>query len=569
MAKHPVISSVGKFSRETLRAVMDETVARVDASKCFMKYNVQGAWHIRTYHEAQARIQRFSAWLKQAGVKPRETRVALILPNLPEWCEIHLAICGMSAIVVHVDPKLTAAETEHILADAGASIAIIDAAHVPMIEAIKARLPALKSLVMVGPAPKTPATLPTVEFEAAINSIDETTAQMHWADTSLQPQEEDTCALLYTSGTTGKPKGAMLSHRNFISDAIGTMDSIHSFCTPEDNFFVVLPLFHAFSFTANFLVAICAQAVLSFPRSLRTLTEDFVQCQPTIFMCVPLMAAKLYGRLLSKIQKSFWPNLVLKFFPKVIGKSIREALGGKIRLMVVGGAKPDAYVMRGFNRMGISMVEGYGLTECSPIVTLNPPHMLRIGSIGPTIQRLEARIAQPNEQGVGELYVRGPMTFQGYWGNPEASAEAYDGEWLKTGDLAYMDKAGYITICGRAKALIVNREGKNIYPEEIEQIVKRHPLVGTVIALAFHDKDEEGEKVGLIVAPNEDYVRTTYPNASSDKIESLLKAAVREQCTDLAAYKHPRKVVVSHTPLELTSTQKVRRGVYAGTLDEK
>ncbi|MDO4527769.1 MAG: class I adenylate-forming enzyme family protein [bacterium] len=569
MAKNPIISSVGKFPRETLRAAMDVAVAQTSATKPFMKFNVQGAWHTRTYHETQTRIQRFSAWLKQAGVKARETRVALILPNMPEWCEIHLAICGMSAIVVHVDPKLTAAETEHILADAGASIAIITATHVPMMEAIKGKLPELKSLVMVGLPSKTPPSLPTVDFEAAIASIDDATATAHWADSTLEPAEDDTCALLYTSGTTGKPKGAMLSHRNFISDAIGTLDSIHQFCTPEDNFFVVLPLFHAFSFTANFLVAVCAQATLSFPRSLRTLTDDFINCQPTVFMCVPLMAAKLYGRLLSKIQKRFWSNLIFKCFPKIIGKSIREALGGKIRLMVVGGAKPDAYVMRGFNRMGLAMVEGYGLTECAPIVTLNPPHMLRIGSIGPTIQRLEARIANPNEQGVGELHVRGPMTFQGYWGNPEATAEAYDGKWLKTGDLAFMDKAGYITICGRAKALIVNREGKNIYPEEIEQVVKRHPLVGTVIALAFHEKDEEGEKVGLIVAPNEEYVRTTYPEATPEKIESILKAAVREQCADLAAYKHPRKVIVSHTPLELTSTQKVRRGVYAGTLDEK
>lgn len=569
MAKGMQNISVGRLPKETLRAAFEDAITHVDATKCWMKFFYEGAWHQRTYHEAYARIQRFSAWLKHAGVQSRKTRVALILPNQPEWCEIHLAICSMAVIVVHVDPKLTVAETQHILLDSGASMVVTDAAHIPTIEAMRGHLPMLTSLVMVGPLPKIPPHLPTTTYEAAIASIDEATAKAHWEDLSLAPEEDDTCALLYTSGTTGKPKGAMLSHKNFMSDTIGTMDSIADFCTKDDNFFVVLPLFHAFSFTANFLVSIYAHAILSFPRSLRTLTEDFVSCKPSVFMCVPLMAAKLYGRLLSKIQKRFWPRQVLRFLPKVIGKQIRAALGGNLRLMVVGGAKPDAYVMRGFNRMGIAMVEGYGLTECAPIVTLNPPHMLRIGSIGPTIHRLEARIANPNEQGVGELQVRGPMTFQGYWGNPEATAEAYDGAWLKTGDLAYMGKDRYITICGRAKALIVNREGKNIYPEEIEQTVARHPLVGTLIALAFREKDEEGEKVGLIVAPNEAYVHEHYPDASPEKIESMLKAAVREQCADLAAYKHPRKVVISHTPLELTSTQKVRRGYYAGSLDEK
>jgi long-chain acyl-CoA synthetase len=181
---------------------------------------------------------------------------------------------------------------------------------------------------------------------------------------------------------------------------------------------------------------------------------------------------------------------------------------------------------------------------------------------------LEARIATPDAKGVGELQVRGPQVFLGYWKRPEATEEAFAGDWLRTGDLASMDEAGFITIRGRAKALIVNREGKNIYPEEVEQAIAHHPLVGDVVVLAYHGKDEPGERVGAIVSPNADYVARVYPEHTPEQVTALLREAVKHQCESLAAYKLPRKVVVSLTPLERTSTQKVRRGFYAGSLDE-
>ena len=215
------------------------------------------------------------------------------------------------------------------------------------------------------------------------------------------------------------------------------------------------------------------------------------------------------------------------------------------------------------------MLEGYGLTECAPVVSIAGVRASRIGTIGRKLPNIEVRIADPNEQGVGELQIRGPIVMKGYFQNPAATQEVFDGDWLKTGDLATMDADGYLSICGRKKSLIVNREGKNIYPEEVEFTLGKDPLLSDLIVLGYTVGGEPGERVGVIIAPNKDQIQAALGDDPAwEAVEELVQNHVKTRCEDLADYKHPRKIVVSHEPLERTSVQKVRRYAYQGTLNE-
>ncbi len=553
----------------TLRALLEQAVCAVSPEHTYSRWFEEGAWKTRSYAETYARVKHIAEWLGQHGVRPRQSHVALILPNCPTWVELYLAVVGLGAVVVHVDPKLTAPELHHILSDSNAEMVLTDPAHLPTVNQLIPTLPDLRQVVLTSPSKEAEAcALPVAYLDELLACEAQPGVRAFWDEEAYRPAPEDICGILYTSGTTGKPKGAMLTHRNFVADAQGTLAHFEGYLTRDDDMLVVLPLFHAFAFTGNFVLSLLTQSSLSYLRSLRTVGDDLKACRSAVLMTVPLMAEKLHNRLLDNLTASWKGRVMLRLFPKVVGKKVQEALGGKLKMIFVGGAKCDTHIQKDFLRMGITMVEGYGLTECAPIVSVCPPRAIRIGTIGLAVRGIEVRVAHANEQGVGELQVKGPINFPGYWNNEDATAATFEDGWLKTGDLASIDADGYISIRGRAKALIVNREGKNIYPEEVEQAIIREPLIDSVLVLAYHTKGEAGEKVGAMVVPNHELIARFHPEATPEAVETLLREAIKHQCSTLASYKHPRKVVICDTPLERTSTSKIRRGVYVGALDE-
>jgi long-chain acyl-CoA synthetase len=249
---------------------------------------------------------------------------------------------------------------------------------------------------------------------------------------------------------------------------------------------------------------------------------------------------------------------------------VKMRLGGRLRFMITGGAPCPHHVLKGFNRMHIRFLEGYGLTECSPVVSVCGPEIDAVGSIGKAIGGIDVRIADKNESGVGELQIRGKIVMGGYWHNPEATAEAFDGEWFKTGDLASIDENGIIYIRGRKKALIVNREGKNIYPEEVENCIAKEPCVADIIVVGYTEGGIPGERVGAIAHPDEEWFKARNGGVLPpwEEMEKATQKAVQTRCAELADYKRVRKVVVYKEPLERTSVGKVRRVAYKGKLDE-
>jgi len=537
-----------------------------------LKFHADGAWRSRTYREFGERVRQAAEALGKLGVRPRRDHVAIWLDNRPEWLEIYTAIAGSGLTAVPIDPKLRAQETAFILADSEAVAIVAGEQHRLLIEEILPGLPALRHVVIVdgrNASGKDCAGRACLDYETALSEAATAAARPDAWFERHHPVEQDVASIIYTSGTTGRPKGAMLTHNNFCSDAIGALDII-THVTRRDRFLVVLPLFHSFSFTANFIVPLCRGSGICFGESLRTLAEDMRTLQPTILMAVPLLVEKIYARIDERLRASRPARLLLRLgLGRIVGRSIRKSLGGRLRMLLTGGAPCPVAAIMGFRRLGIGIIEGYGLTEASPVVTLSRVDDARPGSIGYKLPNIEVRIAEPDESGVGELQVRGPIVMKGYFRNETATREAFDGAWLRTGDLASVDRDGYYTIRGRKKALIVNREGKNIYPEEVEQCLARHPFVLDVVVIGYHEAADAGEKVGAILTPNLEAVQAAHSGAlpSWPDIEALMRRIVREQCRELADYKHPRRLDIRREPLERTPTQKVRRHLYQGQLD--
>ena len=552
-----------------------------DAVKCSPQLPAQrffqgNKWVSRSYASLKERVIRAAVVLRQLNLQPGRQNVALMMDNCPEWQEIYLALAGSGVAVVPLDPKLRANEVYHILRDSEAVAIFAGTRLREVVAQAVANLPDLKSCVWVGEGSQMVDAIKdrvNHAYEAITNcAATAYEAAREWFETHT-PSESSVASIVYTSGTTGKPKGAVLTHGNFTSNVQATLGRIKFYA--NENFLNVLPLFHSFSFTANFMVPLRIKACCSFARSVKTLGEDMKVLQPTILFAVPLMAEKLYGRITEKLNQSVLARLLPRIGLKsVIHKKVRATFGGKLRFLGIGGAPTDVEVLKGFQSIGIPVLEGYGLTECSPGVAYSDLDCYVPGTVGSIIPGMEYKIINKDSTGAGELCVKGPNLMQGYYKNAEATAEIIDEDgFFHTGDLVRFDDDGNIRICGRRKALIVNREGKNIYPEEIEQIIERCPLVQDVIVLGYHGAGETSERVGAILVPNAEVLeqkRAEKGWTTDAQVEDYLRDEVLALChKHLSDYKLPRKIVIRQEALERTSTMKVRRVTYAGTLDEK
>ena len=559
----------------TIRGLLERCAESVPDNVA-LKWCENKAWRSRQWRDFLRGAREVAeGYGRQFALKPREENAAVILSNSPVWMEAYLAQVGTGVSVVPIDPKLHDEEVAYILRDAEVRVVTTDKAHLKMMMTIAGSLPALRGVVVVDgeihEGQQIDGRIAVVGYESL-----RVAGGGAWYDTHVAA-EGDIASIIYTSGTTGKPKGAMLSHGNFIADAEGALAVFGAPLSERDSFFIVLPLFHAFSFLANFVVPLGCRATMVFNQSLRTVGQDIHDLRPTVMMAVPLLAEKLHDKIEDALKKSKLAQFLMRIGLRgPVMHMVKLRLGGRLRFIITGGAPCPRHVMDSFNRIHVRFLEGYGLTECSPVVSVCPPEVKKIGTIGLPIRGIEVRLADQNEQGVGELQVRGPIVMHGYFHNSEASAEAFEddghgGAWLRTGDLASMDEKGLITIRGRKKALIVNREGKNIYPEEVEIMIAKEPSVRDVVVVGYTQGGDPGEKVGAVIYPNEDWFREQNGGKLPDwaEIEKVAIKRAQEKCAELADYKRVRKVVCLREPLVRTSIGKVKRVAYKGALDEK
>jgi len=552
----------------TLPELFSLTAKRLPERACFTVYEPDRV--SLSYAEALAVVERVAGVIRSLGIG-RGDRVAVTGKNSPEWAVAYLAALFAGAVVVPIDYQLSAAEIGNLVRAGGASLLFSDEEKA---SELRASCPGLKGYFSLASG-----------RENYIYSLQAAAASVS-ASAEL-PGEAELAAILFTSGTMGKPKGVMLTHRNLVSDCYLSQANLRVY--PTDVFYALLPIHHSYTMLAVFIEAISVGAEVVFGKRMviKQVLKDLKEAKITMFLGVPLLFNKVLSGILKAVREKgllvyalVRTLMALSGFIKKVsgvnpGKSMFHSLLDKaslasIRICISGGGPLAPSVFRLYNQLGIDFVQGYGLTETSPIITLNPTDAYIETSVGRIVPRVEMKILDPDENGVGEIAVKGPMVMAGYYQMPEETAEVFteDG-WFKTGDLGYLDERDYVYLTGRAKNLIVTEGGKNVFPEEIENRFQLYDEVEQVLVRGYlEDAKMKSEGIEALLYPSAERfllkaagaAGTSAPAAVDwSAAEARLRHIVDEVNQKLLPYQKIAKVTVLRQRMEETTTKKVKR----------
>jgi long-chain acyl-CoA synthetase len=374
----------------------------------------------------------------------------------------------------------------------------------------------------------------------------------------------DTAVILYTSGTTGRAKGAMLSHANIVTNIEAAVR--HLEIDERMHTLSFLPINHVFEQVAGILAPLSLGGTISIAESLKKIGQNLVEENPTHVMGVPAVYRVLLGRINRSIEDKPLSRTLfaIPFTRPLVTAKVRKALGKNITF-VSGGAALDPEIAKGMAKLGFTILQGYGITETSPIISAECPKKRKFGTVGQVIPGVEVRIDNPNEEGVGEILVKGPNVMQGYYKRPKATAAAIVDGWYHTGDLGHLDKDGFLSICGRMKNLIVTPNGKNVYPEEVENELLKCPFIAEVMVYG-HKLSETAEEVHAIIYPDQEaldaHVREAgKPSLSEADVEELIRHEVLAAGKRLADYKRVKRFTLRDDEFPKTTTRKIKRYV--------
>ena len=519
-----------------------------------------------SYREALERTETLAAWLVEHGVQKGD-RVAVSGRNSPEWAVAHLAAMTAGAVAVPVDFALRVEEIQNLLSVSEPKFFFIDEDRLDSIDSFREGV-----FPLTGRQPE--------HSVYRLLPEDKTRA----LEKIIPPEEEDLAAILFTSGTMGNPKGVMLTHRNLVSDCYIAQSNMNIFHT--DVFYALLPIHHAYTMLAVFIEALSVGAEIVFGKSMAVtkMMHELREGRITMLLGVPLLFNKLLAGILKGIRAKgplvsgfvrFLMHLsyaIKKLFGVNPGKRLLKSVLDKaslssLRIAISGGGALAPSVFRAFNELGIDFVQGYGLTETSPIITLNPTFDFRVESVGRDFYpNMEIRILDPDEKGVGEIVVKGPMVMKGYYKMPEETRAMFTGDgWLKTGDLGRMDKDRYVYLCGRAKNMIVTGGGKNVYPEEIENEFQLFydDIEQITVCGYITDPAAKSEGVEAKIYPADDLFKRLNVGrgmpGSEEAVRGVIEPIVEKVNRTLQPYQRISKITLLDEPLEMTTTKKVKR----------
>ena len=541
---------------------------------CFVDFEGKdGTKQTYTYNEAWQKIETLAQWMMANGVKKGD-HVAVSGKNSPEWAVVFFAAMLAGAVAIPLDYALHENEIENLLKTAKPKMLFVDEEKFQHFSSSK------KSMKVFSLSPK--------QKEFFVYNLKSAKKAISFPEVS----QEDTAAILFTSGTTGVPKGVMLSHKNLVSDCFIAQQNLILY--PEDVFYNLLPIHHAYTMQAALICPLSSGCSIVFGKSMAVsrLLKELDEGKISVMLGVPLLYNKVYSGIKKGIAAKgkaaeILVNAIMGicyFIRKITGKNIGRHLLRSVleaahfstmRVAICGGGPLAPSVFKAYNSLGIDFIQGYGLTETSPIVTLNPLEHFKIESIGMDFSPYEEiKILCPNEDGIGEIAVKGPMVMQGYYNMPEETAEMFtpDG-FLKTGDLGWMDGEHYVMLSGRAKNLIVTEGGKNVYPEEIEDAFQLYYDVEQIMVRGYiANEATKSEQIEALIYPSDDLIKrlgVSRKEVSGNlKIHDEIKIIVDKVNRTLQPYARISKITILNEPLEMTTTRKIKRGD-VGKLGEK
>ncbi|MBQ0039251.1 MAG: AMP-binding protein [Treponema sp.] len=548
----------------TVPEMFSITASRFPERPCFTDFEGPGgSKQTLTYSQVRDNVLALACWLKKNGVEKGD-RIAVSGKNSPEWGTVFLAGMFAGAVVCPIDYGLHEKEIENLLATAKPKFFFVDEEKYRHFS--------------------------DGTYDYKIGSLNPKNSELFVYDLKADGDvdshanaEDDLAVILFTSGTTGTPKGVMLTHKNLVSDTY--IAQTRMYLNEKDVFYALLPIHHAYTMQAVFIESLSVGAEIVYGKSMAVtrLMKELKEGKITMLLGVPLLFNKLLAGIMKGIRSKgpvvyavikilleisyIIKKLTGKNPGKVLFKSVlQQANIYSLRIAICGGGPLASSVFKIYNEMGIDFVQGYGLTETSPIITLNPVDHFKIESVGQYFfPWMEMKIIDKADNGVGEVAVKGPMVFKGYYNMPEETAKVFteDG-FFKTGDLGRLDKEGYLVLCGRAKNMIVTEGGKNVYPEEIENAFQLETDIAQITVQGYvEDKASKSENIEALIYPSDDLFAKLGLNRDSDshseKVSSAVNEIVARVNKNLQPYARILKITILDKALEMTTTQKVKR----------
>ncbi|MFO8030353.1 MAG: AMP-binding protein [Cyclonatronaceae bacterium] len=520
-----------------------------------------------TFEQLLQKVRIFGTALRKLGIKER-THIAVIGENRVQWCIAYLAAACYNYVIVPVDRNLNKTEVLNIIHESDAKAIVFSGAVSSHFETAHSSLKKVKHYIHMDLDSK------EGDFQSMTEIMD--SIQENKVHPLPDIDSEEMGIIVFTSGSLGRAKGVMLSQKNIAANLMGMVQMIR--INPEDRFLSVLPIHHTYECTCGFLCPLYKGSSIYYSRSLKTIPEDLQRSKATILLGVPLLFEKMFRNIKRGIQEKAVTRLMV---PPMIGlakaleklgmknpqkklfSTLHQKFGGHIRMFIAGGAAPDPEIAAGLRSFGFMFLQGYGLTETGPILALNRFEAFKDEAAGLPLPGVRLKILEPGEDGVGEVIANGDNVMIGYYKNDRATREAFTDEgWFRTGDLGFIDKDGFLHISGRKKNVIIAANGKNVYPEELEDMINRSPYV---LESMVYGEATSGytEKIAVqIVVDGEALIaraESKKKEITGEWMEKVIHKEINKINKQLPSFKRVQNVYIRENEFEKTTTKKIKR----------
>ncbi|OKZ77707.1 MAG: hypothetical protein BHW01_04110 [Clostridium sp. 27_14] len=493
-------------------------------------------------------------------------RIVVVGKNRYEWCISYLATTCSNMVIVPIDKALPDIEMQRLIERSEAKAIIFDEKYLETIKKVQEKENSnLKTLICMDNIQEKGIKTFNEILEEGRNQIKNGDQKYD----NIEIDENKMSIMLFTSGTTNEPKAVMLSQANICANISNIACWVKLY--PTDVLLSFLPIHHTFECTITFLYGFYSGSQVAFCDGLKHIQQNLKEYKVSVFVAVPLVLETMYKKIQKAIEEQGKTGLINKMtkisntllkakidIRKIVFKQILDNFGGNLRVVLYGAAPMNKATIIGYNNLGISLVQGYGLTETSPVVTAETDKEKRPGSIGLALANLNLKIANPDNEGVGEITVKGPSVMLGYYKNPEETKKVLKDGWFSTGDYGYKDKDGFVYITGRKKDIIVLKNGKNVYPQEIEFLINKIPYIAESLVYS-RDKDTTDTMLCAKIVYDKDTIKQMIGEKTEEEYKEIIWQEIKKINQELPIFKKIKNITITTEPLKKTTTQKVKR----------